>query len=386
MAQHQEVFVACFRLLAVLAQKQPWNQDEIGARGGVKAVCAVVILFPFDDHHQVVSEQSNTPVAKDGSARAAPKRKKPEAKGGKDIITHGSWALMNLCSKHRENRLRFYHAGGVEALLDSLADALEAHRDHIALDTQRAEQAAKQGSASRETVTKSSQALQVMAYVSGCLGSVAEDCPETCRAIFVSEPQSRRKRVAERKTRLRNQASHVDSFSAITNSTSPAFATAQQQTVASSAEPQQLDRNSADTLGHGLLIEVLLVDEIITNDPATISNICVCLAHLACKQPSARSCFLSRHFHSLSLSGKSEGLFPVLLRALALHSGDEDAVEECNPLKKCGPRRPPNFVVLTNICRCLAVLSTVRVLCHGFLGPRQHRRGRQRFPRNGGFR
>lgn len=126
---------ACFRLLAVLCQRNLSHQTAIRALGGVEAALRCLTV--------------------------------PALRAGAPSAVHGCWLVMALCHKNVENQDLVRTLGGVPTLLE----LLEEETSSMAcggLDTTR--------------VVEASSAT-LCAYVTGCLASVAEGNAENQHAL-----------------------------------------------------------------------------------------------------------------------------------------------------------------------------------------------------------
>eukprot|EP00397_Hematodinium_sp_SG-2012_P001302 GEMP01001303.1.p1 GENE.GEMP01001303.1~~GEMP01001303.1.p1 ORF type:complete len:1296 (+),score=340.36 GEMP01001303.1:71-3958(+) len=146
-----DVCVACFRLLAVLSQRDPENQAHC------RASIAPIL-------HAIAN---NRDIA--------------------DVVIHGCWSMMNVCNKCVENQVAFRCLGGFTQLIDLLdayvtklvtSTSVQAHPDTASL-SDKEEKVDESG----EKFGARKQWLNVCAYIGGCLASVTEGCKKNQSAL-----------------------------------------------------------------------------------------------------------------------------------------------------------------------------------------------------------
>ncbi|CAD7965975.1 unnamed protein product [Amoebophrya sp. A25] len=159
-----QVCVACSRLLAVLGQRHPGHQSEIGRAGAIAKIVDAMIRPAAEDaaevvgHHQL--QQSNASSA-------------PNVGHANDLVVHGCWALMNLCNKHGDNQALFRKSGGITLILRLITQRLPQIEPSLA-----------PGDQSSSSSPSHAETRNAGAYLSGCVASVVETCPENQKEFF----------------------------------------------------------------------------------------------------------------------------------------------------------------------------------------------------------
>ncbi|CAD7936048.1 unnamed protein product [Amoebophrya sp. A120] len=179
-SQYQQVCVAASRLLAVLGQREPELQTEIGQLGAIEKIVGAMMLFDREQQEEgnILSQQKL------------------------DLIVHGCWSLMNLCNKHAENQAVFRELGGIDILLHLVAEVSEFLAAELSGGrsggVDRTVKRHKDGEVVKHdqqdhnhiTLDEDDVLLQCKnagAYLSGCIASVVESCAENQAEFFRSE-------------------------------------------------------------------------------------------------------------------------------------------------------------------------------------------------------